>query len=143
MKLSNTFVKSLVIVFSQILSRSQISRSQMFFKIGVLKNFIIFTGKHLWCSLFLSHFIKKRLQHSCFPVNIAKFLRTNFSTEHLRWLLLYIIWQHCKKATFKLIKNKRTRQGKGFAHFAQREYWLSKIRTPQSLLTSAKGLPNY
>ena len=29
------------------------SRSRMFFKIGVLKNFVIFTGKHLCWSLFL------------------------------------------------------------------------------------------
>ena len=29
------------------------SPSQMFFKIGVLKNITIFTGKHLCCSLFL------------------------------------------------------------------------------------------
>ena len=29
------------------------SRSQMFFKIGVLKNFAIFTGRHLFWSLFL------------------------------------------------------------------------------------------
>ena len=29
------------------------SHSQMFFKIGVLKNFVIFTGKHLYWSLFL------------------------------------------------------------------------------------------
>ena len=28
------------------------SRSQMLFKIGVLKNFAIFTGKHRWLSLF-------------------------------------------------------------------------------------------
>ena len=27
----------------------------------------------------------------CSPVNFAKFLRTPFSTEHLRWLLLEII----------------------------------------------------
>ena len=33
-------------------------------------------------------FIKKRLQHRCFPVNIAKFLRTAFFIEHLRWLLI-------------------------------------------------------
>ena len=30
--------------------------------------------------------IKKRLQHRCFLVNIAKFLRTPFFTEHLRRL---------------------------------------------------------
>ena len=43
--------------------------SQMFFKIGVLKNFAIFTRK-------VCNFIKNRLQHRCFPV--AKFLRTIF-----------------------------------------------------------------
>ena len=30
----------------------------------------------------------KRLQHRCFPLNIARFLRTPFFIEHLRWLLL-------------------------------------------------------
>ena len=44
------------------------SHSQMFFKISVLKNFTIFTG----------NFIKRWLQHRCFSVNIAKFLRTVF-----------------------------------------------------------------
>ena len=34
------------------------------------------------------NFIKKKLQHRCFPVNIAKFLRTPVFTKHLRWLLL-------------------------------------------------------
>ena len=52
------------------------SRSQSFFKIGVLKNFAIFTGKRLCWSLF---FIEKRLHHRYFPNNIAKFLRTTFS----------------------------------------------------------------
>ena len=32
--------------------------------------------------------LKKRLWRRCFPVNLAKFLRTPFFTEHLRWLLL-------------------------------------------------------
>ena len=36
----------------------------------VLKDFAIFTGKLQICN-----FIKKRLQRSCFPLNIAKFLR--------------------------------------------------------------------
>ena len=34
------------------------------------------------------NFIKRRLQHRCFLVKFAKFLRTPFFTEHLRWLLL-------------------------------------------------------
>ena len=47
----------------------------------VLKNFVIFTGKHLCWSLFLRKFqackfIEKRLQHLCFPLHVRKFLRT-------------------------------------------------------------------
>ena len=44
----------------------------MFFKIAALKNFAIFTEKYLKAC----NFIKKRLQHWCFFVNITKFLRT-------------------------------------------------------------------
>ena len=47
-------------------------------------------GGFLGWSLFLINFIKKRLQHRCFPVNIAKFLQTLFSIEHLWWLLVTI-----------------------------------------------------
>ena len=58
----------------------------MFFKINVLKSFAIFTVKYMCLSLFLIKFqawrfvffFKKRLQHRCFPVNIAKSLRTPF-----------------------------------------------------------------
>ena len=63
-------------------------RSQMLFIIGVLKSVTIFSGKYLSWSLFLIKFIKNRLQHRCFPVNIVKFLRTAFFIERLRWLLL-------------------------------------------------------
>ena len=35
-----------------------------------------------------STLLKKRPWHRCFPVNFAKFPRTPFFTEHLRWLLL-------------------------------------------------------
>ena len=34
---------------------------------------------------------QKKLHHSCFPVNITKFLRTAFCIQHLRWLLLKIV----------------------------------------------------
>ena len=50
------------------------SRLQMFFKIGVPKNFANFTGKH-----------------RCFPVKYTKILRTPSFTEHLWWLLLSIL----------------------------------------------------
>ena len=36
-------------------------------------------------------FFKKDLWQRSFPVNFAKFLRTTFLTEHLRWLLLYLL----------------------------------------------------
>ena len=52
---------------------------------GVLRNFAKFTGKRLCQSLFFikvagrpATLLKKRLWHSCFPVNFAKFLRTPF-----------------------------------------------------------------
>ena len=78
------------------IARYRSSRSQLFFKIHVLKNFAIFTRKHLcWSPCFFNkvyqNFIKKRCRHSCFPVNIAKFLRTSFFTENLWWLLLFFL----------------------------------------------------
>ena len=68
------------------------SRSQMFFKIGVSYEFRnIHRKTHVLQSRLIKvadltdcNFIKKRLQHRCFPVNIAKFPRKAFSTEHLR-----------------------------------------------------------
>ena len=40
-------------------------------------------------------FIKKRLQHRCFPVKFGKFLRIPFLTEHLRWLPLWSATYNC------------------------------------------------
>ena len=68
-----------------------ISRQEVVYKKGILRNFSKFTGKHLYQSLFCMRpatLLKKRLWHRCFPVNFAKFLRTLFLTERLRWLLL-------------------------------------------------------
>ena len=72
------------------------SRSEVFNKKGILKNFAKFTRKYLCHSLFFNKgpglrpvtLLKKRLWYRCFPVKFAKFLRTPFFTEHLRWLLL-------------------------------------------------------
>ena len=69
------------------------SPSQMFFKIGVLKKFCnIHRKTSVLQSLFNKvsgfiknvNFIEKRLQHRCFSVNIAKFLRTAFSQNFSR-----------------------------------------------------------
>ena len=42
----------------------------------------LFAGLQVW------NFIKNRLQHRCFSVNIAKFLKTTSFIEHFWWLLL-------------------------------------------------------
>ena len=79
------------------------SRSQMFFKTGVLKNFAIFTEKILYWSLFLiklldwrpAFLLKKRLPR--FPVNIGKFLSKNsFFIEYLFIIVFrnFIWWQY-------------------------------------------------
>ena len=46
-----------------------------------LQNLAIFTGKDLCWRFFLINFIKKRLQHRSFPVNVAKYLSTDFHIE--------------------------------------------------------------
>ena len=66
-------------------------------KKGVPRNFTKFIGKQLCQSLFFNKvagpatLLKKRLWHTCFPVNFAKLWRTTFFTEHLWWLLLKLL----------------------------------------------------
>ena len=48
--------------------------------------------------------LKKRLWDWCFPVNFAKFLRTPFFIEHLRWLLLWVEALHFVKDLYILKK---------------------------------------
>ena len=75
------------------------SRPEVLCKKDVLRNFSKFTEKHLFQSLLFNKvagqprtLLKKRLWHRCFPVNFAKFSKTAFLTEHLRWLLLNLVW---------------------------------------------------
>ena len=59
---------------------------QVFLKISVLKNFENFGGKKTCIAgRQTCNFIKKRLQHKRL---LVKFLRTHFSLDQLRWLLL-------------------------------------------------------
>ena len=53
------------------------SGSHMFFKIGVLKNFAILT-ENTCVGVSSGNFSKKRLQHKCFRVNLAKKLKVTF-----------------------------------------------------------------
>ena len=73
------------------------SRPEVFCLKLVLRNFEKFTGKHTCESLFFNKvaglrpatLLKKRLWHRCFLVNFANFLRTPFSHNTSRQLLLY------------------------------------------------------
>ena len=78
---------SLVINLSLVICKNNRSSHERYsVRKGVLRNFAKFTGKQLCQSLFFNKvaglmpatLLKKRLWHSCFPVNFAKFLRTPF-----------------------------------------------------------------
>ena len=73
------------------------SRSQIFFRIVVLKNFAYFTGKHLRWSEACS-FIKKGIQHGCFPVKFAKFLTSPFlqNTSGACFCLHFLIYTYLR-----------------------------------------------
>ena len=66
------------------------SRTEVFCKKAVLRNFTKFTRKHLCQSLFFNKvaglrpatLLKRRLWHRCFPLSFARFLRTSFFIEH-------------------------------------------------------------
>ena len=76
---------------SKIPEKYRSSRSQIFLKIGVLKNFANFTEKHLCSSLFLIKLqALRRESNTCFPVKFARFLRAPFFRENLLWLLLNV-----------------------------------------------------
>ena len=62
-------------------SQGRNSRLQMFFKIGVSKNFANFTGKQLCWNLFL-------IKLQVFSCEISENFKNNFFREHVRWLPL-------------------------------------------------------
>ena len=64
------------VLITAFLYTSRSSRLQMFFKIGVLKSFPNFTGKHLCWSLFLKKFSGSRL---------ATLLKKGFNTGVFLW----------------------------------------------------------
>ena len=69
---------------------------ETFLKKGALRNFAKLTGKRLCQRLCFNKvarlrpadLLKKSLWHRCFPVNLAKFLRTAFSQNTFGRLLL-------------------------------------------------------
>ena len=101
-------------------SRNQSHRSShrgYSIKNGIFKNFTILKGKHVSWSLFLRKlqvFIKRRIQLRCFPVNIAKVLRTpcifknicegllpTLLTLQMLWAIHLWILQKCSETGFQ------------------------------------------
>ena len=86
-------------------------------KKGVLRNFAKYTGKHLCQSLLFNKVaglrpapsLKKILCHRCFPVNLAKFLRTPFlpKTSGRLPLLVYFNKNVALRVVNCLIQNNR------------------------------------
>ena len=70
--------------------KSKSSHQRCSIQKAFLENFAIFTGIHLCRTVIWTHFffIKNRVQPGCFPVNIAKFLRTPILKDICEWLLL-------------------------------------------------------
>ena len=56
-------------------------------KKGILRNFVKFTEKHLWQSLFFNKVAGKATLAQVFPENFTKFLRTPFLQNTSGWLL--------------------------------------------------------
>ena len=79
-------------LYSAVVGLSRSSHSELFFKIGVLKHFTNFTGKHLCWSLFLKRSLKvfKRRDSNkgLFLWTLQKF-KTTYFVKHLRRLLFY------------------------------------------------------
>ena len=99
LQFSFELIKTFFICTFTMCTTQRSSRSQMFCKIGVCKNFAKFTEKHLCQSLFCDEVVGiawsttlllKTLQHRCFPVNFPKFLRALFLQNTSRRLLLFL-----------------------------------------------------
>ena len=92
--LSLKFGSSYFSEYLWLIAGTKSSHRRCYIKNHVLRNFAIFTGKHLCWSLFLIKlqtciFIKKRLlQHRCFSANIMNFSRTPILKNIRKWLLL-------------------------------------------------------
>ena len=71
---AQTFKKYTHLTLCKMLNKNKSSHRRCSIKQGVCNNFAIFTGKRPCWSKVVG-LIKAGLQHMCFPVNIAKFLR--------------------------------------------------------------------
>ena len=101
------------------------SQRRCFVKKGILKN-----PQENTCVgvSFLTTSLKERPWHRCFPMNFAKFLKTPFFIEHLKWLLrIYYCSFHRK---FLFLFHSHYRFSNSFCLFIyikQRYYIVSNI----------------
>ena len=81
--------------------------------LGILRNFVKFTGKHLWQGPFFNkavdmgpeacNLFKKRPCQRCFRLNFSEFLRTPFLQNVSGRLLLSLEIYKSKKKTHNMI----------------------------------------
>ena len=113
---------------------------EVFCKKGILRNFAKVTEKHLCRSAIL---LKKWLWHRYFPVNFAKFLRTTFLTEHLRWLLLNVIfWRLCVPRMFTNLNMNDNKRKIGFGKkemLEGKKYFICKTLSVKEFLNFLAG----
>ena len=96
--MSSLYPKTSKESYHHIKFRKSIMNKRCSIKKTLLKNFAMFTGKHLCWNLCFNknaglqtcNFIKKRLQHRCFLDNTAKFLRTAILRNICERLLLRV-----------------------------------------------------
>ena len=122
----------------------------MFLKIGVLKDFASFSGKHLhWKTPALQafrsatwNFIKKRLQHKDFPV---KCLRAPFSTKQPMWLLFKQQYQSVQRC-FSNISYTQSTLITWNSHndkLIRKTHWLTRFTQTAFLLKSDLNVNNF
>ena len=87
---SNICMRTIIADIAKVLTEYRSSHWKCSRKKDSLKNVVNFTRKHLRQSLLLIQFIKKRLQHKCFPVKSAKVLITPILQNICERLLLII-----------------------------------------------------
>ena len=93
--MKKTLIFCTVIISFALIEKRDLEQKQppeVFYKKGVLRNFIELTGKHLYQSVFFNKVacLNKTLWRRCFPVNFVKFLRTRFLQNTSGRLLLQI-----------------------------------------------------
>ena len=96
------YISETILIFQQIFWINRSSRSQMFFKIGLLKNYAIIAGKYLCWSLFLISLQTWRLA-ALLKKTPTQVFPCEYSHKHLPWLLLNKVKTDVKSTWFILL----------------------------------------